>query len=424
MAPTAPGGRWFDEIPYMGGAFAQQWALTWSFGVTGRMQQGTQLEGADWAPILAHRPLLSADSVLGRVNPTYRSWLEHPTAGAFWRRMEYSARDFASIDIPTLTTTGWFDADQPGSMFYWRGLMANAPDTSKHWLMIGPWDHMGTFQGATDRIGQMRFSPASVIDNKARHLAFFDWCLKQSAPSFAAPRAQVYVTGANEWRTFDRYPPAASTPTKLFLASGGRANTRRGDGRLVSGAPIDSPPDSFTYDPRRPVPGSMSDNAIARDAVQDRPDVLVYSTDVLTEPMEIVGMVTVELRAATDARDTDFTAILSDVQPDGTAIQLGARTAIRRGRYRNGYAKEELLTPGKVETFPIELFDIAHRFHAGHRVRLEISSSAAPQYNPNQNTGNPVATDTEWKVARQVIHHDRARPSSITLPLMPRSAVQ
>ena len=424
MAPTAPGGRWFDEIPYLGGAFAQEWAINWSFGVTGRMQQGTQLEGTDWAKIHAHRPLLTADSVLGRVNPTYRSWLEHPTAGAFWQRMEYSARDFASIDIPTLTTTGWFDADQPGSMFYWRGLMANAKDRAKHWLMIGPWDHMGTFQGATDSIGKLRFTPESVIDNKARHVAFFDWCLKQSAASFAAPRAQVYVTGANVWRTFDQYPPAASSPTQFFLASGGRANTRKGDGRLVSGAAADSPPDSFTFDPRRPVPGSMSDNAIDRGQVQDRADVLVYSTEVLTEPLEIIGKVMVELQAATDARDTDFTAILSDVQPDGTPIQLGARTGIRRGRYRNGYTKEELLTPGKVETFPIELFDIAHQFKPGHRLRLEISSSAAPYYNPNQNTGNPVATDTEWRVARQVIHHDRARPSSITLPVVPRGAVQ
>jgi putative CocE/NonD family hydrolase len=270
----------------------------------------------------------------------------------------------------------------------------------------------------------LRFTPESVIDNKARHVAFFDWCLKQSAASFAAPRAQVYVTGANVWRTFDQYPPAASSPTQFFLTSGGRANTRKGDGRLVSGAAADSPPDSFTFDPRRPVPGSMSDNAIDRGQVQDRADVLVYSTEVLTEPLEIIGKVMVELQAATDARDTDFTAILSDVQPDGTPIQLGARTGIRRGRYRNGYTKEELLTPGKVETFPIELFDIAHQFKAGHRLRLEISSSAAPYYNPNQNTGNPVATDTEWRVARQVIHHDRARPSSITLPVVPRGAVQ
>ena len=424
IAPTAPGGRWFDELPYLGGAFAQAWAVGWTAGVAGRLQQSANLEGTDWDRVLAHRPLLTADSVLGRVNPVYRSWLTHPTAGPFWSRMEFTAQDFAAIDIPTLTTTGWYDADQPGSLFYWRGVMKHARDRSKHFLMVGPWEHEQTFQGATTKVGLNEFSPESVVDNKAIHTAFFDWCLKRSVADFAVPRAQVYVTGANVWRTFDQYPPAASAPTRFYLASGGRANTRNGDGRLASGSPADTPPDRFTYDPKKPVPASMADQAIDRQKLQDREDVLVYTTDELREPVEIIGKVTVELHAATDARDTDFTAILSDVGPDGRAIQLGPRVAIRRGRYRNGYAKEELLTPGKVETFPIELFDIAHQFKPGHRIRLELSSSAAPYYNPNQNTGNAVATDTMWRVARQVIHHDKARPSSITLPIMPRPSVQ
>lgn len=243
----------------------------------------------------------------------------------------------------------------------------------------------GDDQGRVERI-----LPESVVDNKAIHSAFFDWCLKRSAPNFAVPQAQVYETGANRWRTFDQYPPAASAPTEFYLTSAGRANTRNGDGRLTSGPRADSPPDRFTYDPRKPVPTSMADQAIDRQKLQDREDVLVDTTD---------------------------------VGPDGRAIQLGPRIAIRRGRYRNGYAREELLTPGKVESFPIELFDIAHQFKPGHRIRLEVSSSAAPYYNPNQNTGNPVATDTVWKVAHQVIHHDKARPSSITLPVMPRASM-
>lgn len=423
IAPTAPGGRWFDEMPYLGGAFALEWAVGWAHGVSGRIQQAPNLEGTDWGRVLAHRPILSADSVLGRVNPIYRGWLTHPTSGPFWSRMEFTAPDFAAIEIPTLTTTGWYDADQPGSLHYWRGLMEHARNRSEHFLMIGPWEHTQTFQEATTKVGLNEFSPESVVDNKAIHAAFFDWCLKRAAPAFAVPKAQVYVTGADAWRTFDQYPPAASAPTKFYLASSGRANTRSGDGRLAAGSPADSPPDRFTYDPRNPVPASMADQAIDRQKLQDREDVLVYTTDVLREPVEIIGKVTVELHAATDARDTDFTAILSDVGPDGRAIQLGPRIGIRRARYRNGYAREELLTPGKVETFPIELFDIAHQFKPGHRIRLEVSSSAAPYYNPNQNTGNPVATDTVWRVARQVIHHDKARPSAITLPVMPSPSV-
>ncbi len=418
MAPTAPAERWFEEIPYLGGAFAHQWALNWVNGVSGRIEQGPNLTGVDWEKVLAHRPLLTADSVLGRKMPLYRAWLQHSVEGPFWHRIELTARDFATIDIPTLTTTGLFDADQPGSLFYWRGLMANAPHRDQHWLMIGPWEHEPTFAGGLLKVGETELSPESVVDNKAIHLAFFDWCLKGTSPKFDAPRAKVYVTGANQWRTFDAYPPADATPKELYLMSGGRANTKDGDGRLGWDAPADSPPDQFTYDPQHPVPATMADQGIDRRAVQSRQDVLVYTSDALSSPVEVIGNVGVNLEAASDAKDTDFTAILSDVGPDGRALQLGPRISIRRARYRNGFTKEELLTPGKAAMFRIELYDIAHGFAAGHRIRLEISSSAAPYYNPNQNTGNPVATDTEWKVAHQTIYHDRARPSSITLPVM------
>ena len=420
MAPTAPGGRWFEEIPYLGGAFAFQWAVGWVNGVSGRISQNPNTEGTDWDKVLAHRPLLTADSVMGRVLPIYRQWLLHPTTGPFWDPIQFTRRDFTSIAIPTLTTTGWFDADQPGALFFWRGIIANARDPSKHFLMIGPWEHEATFQGATTKVGVSEFSPQSVVDNKAIHLAFFDWCLKGGAVRFEAPPVRIYVTGADAWRNFDRYTPPGSTPTKFYLASGGRANTRNGDGRLVREAPADNTPDRFTYDPKHPVPASGNDQSIDRQQLQDREDVLVYTSDVLTEPLEIIGNVAVNLEASTDARDTDFTAILSDVWPDGKAVQLGARLSIRRGRYRHGFAREELLTPGKPETFPLELYDMAHQFKTGHRIRLEVSSSAAPEYNPNQNTGNPVATDTEWKVAHQTLFHDRIRASAVTLPIMPK----
>lgn len=423
MAPTAPGARWFDEIPYLGGAFAHAWALNWVNGTSGRISQGENAANIDWKRVLAHRPLINADSVMGRVMPLYRAWLEHPVKGPYWSRTEYGPGDFESIAIPTLTTTGWFDADQPGSLHYWRGLIAGAPDRNRHFLVIGPWNHIQTFAGGATRIGELTFSPESVLDNKKLHLDFFDWCLKGTAAQFDMPRARVYVTGANVWRSFDAYPPAAATPTKLYLTSGGRANGLSGDGRLARQPAESSPPDHYVYDPKNPVPGSMDDLAIDRRPHQDRPDVLVYTGEVLTEAVEIIGTVSVDLQAATDARDTDFVAVLTDVHPDGRAVQLGARIGIRRARYRNGYDREELVTPGRVERYHIELNDIAHQFKPGHRIRVEITSSSAPGYNPNQNTGNPIATDIEWKTASQTIHHDRSRPSSITLPIVPTARI-
>jgi uncharacterized protein len=410
MAPTAAAGRWFEEFPYMGGAFTELLALSWSNEVSGRIDQEANLEHADWAKILTHRPLLTADAVLGRTMPLYRDWLTHSTTGPYWDRLRFTPQDFAAIDIPTLTVTGWYDGDQPGALFYWRGLMAGTPHRDRHFLIVGPWRHIESFRGGSTKVGDSEFAPTSILDTKAIHLAFFDGCLRSESAGFDAPRARIYVTGADVWRAFDEYPPAAAIPQPLYLTSGSRLSWER--------PAADSSPDRFTFDPRHPVPGNLDDWGSDRQAIQGRDDVLVYTGDVLKEPLEVIGSVAVDLQAASDALDTDFTAVLSDVGPDGRALMLGPMVGIRRARYRKGYDREELLTPGKAEHFRIELFDIAHRFQPGHRIRLEISSSAAPAYTPNQNTGNPVATDTEWKTAHQTIYHDRARASSITLPVM------
>jgi uncharacterized protein len=418
MAPTAAAGRWFEEFPYMGGAFTEPTALSWVNEVSGRIDQEENLEDLSWSKVLAHRPLLTADTVLGRTMPLYRDWLTHSTLDPYWDRLRFTPRDFAAIDIPTLTVSGWYDGDQPGALFYWRGLMDNAPHRDRHFLIVGPWRHIEAFRGGSTKVGDSEFPPTSIIDTKAAHLAFFDGCLKGAIPRFDPPRARIYVTGANVWRSFDRYPPADAIPRPLYLASGGHANTSDGDGTLSWERPADAPPDRFTYDPRNPVPGNLDDWGMDRREIQRRGDVLVYTSGPMKDPLEVVGGVAVDLQAASDARDTDFTAVLSDVGPDGRALRLGPMAGIRRARYRNGYGREELLTPGKIESFRIELFDIAHRFEPGHRIRLEISSSAAPVYNPNQNTGNPVATDTEWKVAHQTVYHDHTRASAITLPVI------
>ena len=406
----------------MGGAFVHSWALEWINQTSGRADQSPNGQTVDWAKVLAHRPLLTADSVLGRSMPLYRAFLGHPTVDAYWNRLRFTAQDFAKIDIPTLTTTGWYDADQAGALFYWRGLMANTAQRDKHFLIAGPWLHVETFRGGSKKVGDSEFSAESIIDTKAVHLAFFDWCLKGTSPRFNAPRARIYVTGANAWRTFDSYPPAGAAPRTLYLTSGGRANSSSGDGRLVWEA-SDTPPDRFVFDPKHPVIDPFENWGTDRRTIQSRNDVLVYTTDLLADAVEVIGSVVVNLQVASDARDTDFTAVLSDVGPDGRALRLGPLVGIKRARYRNGYDAEVLLTPGKVESIRIDLFDIAHSFEPGHRIRLEISSSAAPLYNPNQNTGNPVATDTVWKVANQTIYHDRARASSISLPIVRRAQV-
>jgi putative CocE/NonD family hydrolase len=251
-------------------------------------------------------------------------------------------------------------------------------------------------------------------------LGYWDHCLKGTSTSFDFPRARVYVMGANEWRDLDAYPPREAEPRSLYLTSGGRANSLSGDGRLAWTVTSDAPPDRYTFDPKHPVPSRGFDNGTDQTANQRRDDVLVYTSDVLSEPVEIIGPVEVVLHAATDARDTDFIAKVTDVYPDGRALSLGPKTAgVIRARYRQGFDREVPVTPGAVEEYTIRIGDVGHAFLAGHRIRIEITSSAAPWINPNQNTGNPVATDTEWKIAHQTVYHDRARPSRVVLPVMP-----
>jgi len=257
-----------------------------------------------------------------------------------------------------------------------------------------------------------------LIDIQGVRLAFFDWCLKQSTPSFEHPRVKVYVTGTERWIESDRYPLAEATPKPLYLHSGGSANSSSGDGRLRWEAPpAKAAPDRFRHDPRNPVPSRDPSGNHAD--IHARQDVLVYTSDSLTGPVEILGRVFVKLWASTDAKDTDFTAKLLDVHPDGKSVLIGTQNVgVRRGRYLKGYDREVLLKPGAIEEYSIELFDIGHAFLPGHRIRVEIASSASPYISPNHGTGNPIATDTAFVVANQTVYHDSARPSRILLPVL------
>ncbi len=424
IAPTAPGGIWFDEAPYNGGAFMMQFALGWANGVSGRISQDNAAM-VDWEKVLWHRPLLTMDEVMGRRMPMYRDWLENPTINDYWKRILFAPDDFRSMDLPALTVTGWFDGDQPGAMSYWDGMAAHSPARDQQYLVVGPWTHVQTFVGGALEVGEMKFSGESVLDNNAVHLAFFDRYLKGTAEGYDEPRAKVYVTGSNAWREFTAYPPPEARAQRMYLHSGGQANSLVGDGTLSWTAPSQESRDAYTYDPHNPVPSNIGGaaQAVDRRPIQRRDDVLVYTSDVLDAPIDVIGSVTVELHAATDARDTDFTAVISDVYPDGRVVSLGPTIGVIRARYRNGYEQTELVTPGQVEKYEINLRDIGHTFLPGHRIRIDISSSAYPLYNPNQNTGNPVATDTEWNVAHQIIYHDRNHPSAIVLPVVPSKPV-
>ncbi len=418
IVPTATGGML--GVMHIGNAFSMD-MLQWMNVTSGRMQQTAIAPLVDWDRVYAHRPLATMDQAMGRDIPLFARILTpsspdyDPVVGR-----QLGPEDFRKITLPALHVTGWFDSAQTSAMDMWRGMMAHSPARDEQYLLIGPWDHAQTFFGGGPKMGEMEFPPEAMMDLEAVHAAFYAHYLKGEGAEFDFPKARVYVTGANRWRDFDAYPPSQNKTRRLYLGSGGKANSAEGDGVLGWAVPGGAPTDGFVYDPKNPVPAMLERQESAGDhrEIEKRQDVLVYTGEVLSEPLEIIGPVSVELYAATDGRDTDFTAKLVDVYPDGRAVKLGQiKSGVIRARYRNGFGTEELLTPGKVEKYRISLADIGHTFLAGHRVRVEISSSAYPQVNPNQNTGNPIATDTEWRVAQQTVYHDDDHPSALILPV-------
>lgn len=422
ILPTAPSGLVFDEVPYFGGAFRMEWALPWLNDVAGRVAQGAQNEFVDWRRIAGHRPLSTADDAFGRRLPLYRSFLEHDTLDRYWRRIQFTDADMARIDIPSLTVTGWFDGDQIGSLHYWNLIERRGTLADRTHLIIGPWTHAMTYLGGAGRVGDIEVGTEAILDIQGIRIAFFESCLGPQGRPFAQPRVRVFVTGANRWISADRYPLPDAVVRPLFVHSLGAANGERGNGRLDWLPPGTERPDTFTFDPADPVPSR--DPTVNHRDIEARADVLVYTTEALAEPVEVVGRVVLKLFAATDGLDTDFTAKLLDVYPDGRAIRLGPMAAgVKRARYRESYERQVLLTPGRPEEYTIDLFDVGHRFLAGHRIRLEISSSAFPFIDPNPNTGLPIATDTTSRTARQTILHDRLHPTRLLLPVLPEKPI-
>jgi uncharacterized protein len=237
------------------------------------------------------------------------------------------------------------------------------------------------------------------------------------------------VMGRNVWVYEREYPLARTDYRPLYFSSGGNANAAGGDGRLTWTKPAGgaSPSDRFRYDPSDPVPSVGGNNCCGTPTaagpqdqrpIEGRRDVLIYTTDVLQEEIEVTGPVKVVLYAASDAVDTDFVAKLVDVHPDGSSYNMAE--GIVRARYRESLTSPKLLTPGEVNRFEIDLVGTSVAFLKGHRIRVHVTSSHFPQFDRNPNTGAAFGTSAAVKVAEQTIYHDAARASHVLLPVIPR----
>ncbi len=259
-------------------------------------------------------------------------------------------------------------------------------------------------------------------------LAWYDFLFKGIHNEFASSNpVKLFVMGINQWREESEWPLARAKNTSYFLHSQGKANSAKGDGVLSTSAPASEPSDKFTYDPEHPVPttggplccdsGHLKPGPYDQRAVEDRDDVLVYSTPPLDHDLEVTGPVRLELHVSSSAPDTDFTAKLVDVGPEGVSYNLAE--GILRARYRDSVEKASVLTPGKVYPISIDLWATSNVFRAGHRIRLEISSSNFPRFDRNLNTGESAAHSSKAVPATNTVLHDAANSSMLILPVVP-----
>jgi hypothetical protein len=374
-----------------------------------------------WPELFRRLPVESAAAAAGFEPQVYRDWIDHPARDAYWQSMSWREA-YPQLAIPVMHVGGWFDIFQKGTVENFVKMRTEAPAVARgsQRLIMGPWAH-GAFG---PKVGEVDFGPQSVVDVRAKVLRWLDHHIRgEQNGADRDPPVEIFVMGVNQWRTEKTWPPVEAKPSKYFLHSQGKANTLDGDGLLSLADPGDEVVDQFDYDPANPVPTSGGGTCCAPQLipwgpqdqrnVEKRNDVLVYTTAPLERDLEVTGPVEVHLFASTSARDTDWTAKLVDVAPDGMAISL--TDGILRARYRNSLERPELLTPGKVYEFVIDAENTSNVFLKGHRVRLEISSSSFPRFSRNTNTGNHPEKDSTFAVAHQTIYHDRTRPSSVSL---------
>jgi putative CocE/NonD family hydrolase len=364
---------------------------------------------------------------LRRYSPGYFDMLAHPSYDAFWTTFDVAAKH-ARFQVPAYHLTGWYDALLNGTLANLAGLRANAAtDRARRnqRLIVGPWTHARPNAGSRS-IGDVDYGPNAGFDSESLMVAWFRGWLQEDGRRETGDNGapvRIFVMGENRWRDEQEWPLARARSTDYFLHSDGSANTLGGNGRLERAAPPGgAPADTFTYDPRNPVPsgnsGAYSRAPTDQRTVEQRGDVLVYTTAPLVQSIEVTGPVRLVLWAASSARDTDFTARLVDVHPDGTARAL--TDGIVRARYRKGRTTPELLMPNGATEFIIEVGATSNLFLAGHRIRLEVSSSNFPRFDRNPNTGAPFGTSAEMRSAKQTIYHDAAHPSRLVLPVIPR----
>ena len=437
--PFVTASNYHDGWTYQGGAFEQWFNESWTSGLAQdtlnrRVARGTNaMEGANVLPLTRY-PLLNLGgrSTLVELAPYFLDWLSHPNFDDYWK--QWSIEDhFARVKVPVYNVGAWYDIFLGGTLRNFVGIKAHggteAAKNGQRLLVI-----IGGHAGGGRKIGEVDFGPAAEkLDLDEITLSWYDHLLKGAQNGVEKEKpVKIFVMGENTWREEDAWPPARAVRTAYYLSSDGNANSLRGSGALIL-QPTDrvtggEKPDRYVYDPADPAPtvgGPLCCDAPhlapgPRDQrpVEARDDVLVYTTPAFKEDFEVTGPVSLELYATSSAVDADFTGKLVDVWPDGFAQNL--TEGILRARYRNSQEKAEFMNPGEVYKLTLDLWATSNVFRAGHRLRLEVSSSNFPRFDRNLNTGEDAARGAHFVKATNTVYHDGEHPSALLLPVVPR----
>lgn len=374
-------------------------------------------EQLNFLPLRDH-PITEIAKQIG-MTPFYYDWITHIDDDDYWEQL-CSPAPLEKVDIPVFQLSGWYDTMASGILANYQEMKTRGgSELARKYqkLLIGPWTHSLLL---SNMVGELNFGSASsgeAVDVTGTLIRWFDRWLKGVDNGITdEPPIRIFVMGDNVWRDENEWPLARTKYIKYYLHSRGHANTSSGDGGLSTEIPGDEQTDYFLYDPRNPVP-TRTMGAQDQEPVEKRTDVLVYTSLPLNSPIEVTGPLEVKIYAASSAVDTDFTAKLVDVWPNGKAYNLA--DGIVRARYRNSISKPEFLEPGKIYEYSIDIGNTSNVFKTGHRIRLEISSSNFPGNDQNLNTGHPIGQDAEIKVALQTIYHNEKYHSCITLPIIP-----
>ncbi|MCG8443724.1 MAG: CocE/NonD family hydrolase [Caulobacterales bacterium] len=377
-----------------------------------------------WEALYRRLPLIDLDmAVSGRKNGLWRDYVSHDEYGPFWERLGL-AGGYGDVAAPTYLMAGWYDYYAGAALDDFAALKASRSGGDVR-VIVAPTDHLNRVVGDRD------FGPDAATDDVALAVAWLDHVVRGRPAAIAEePPVRLFVMGANEWRYEQEWPLARTRFTPYYFRSPEGARV----GALSPTPPGPEAATTYRYDPDDPVPtlggnhsflGEDHPEIIRVGAVDQRPneardDVLVFTTDPLTEDVEVTGPIEVVLWAASSAEDTDFTAKLIDVAPDGTAYNLCE--GIILARFRDSlYEPPKLLTPNDVYRYTIRMRPTSNVFLTGHRIRVHLTSSNFPLWDRNLNTGGPVGFETRRVVAEQTIHHDADRPSHIVLPIIPRA---